>query len=171
MLRQTVRHRRSTRILVTSLSLASVLLLAGCDSSSPTEPNGSPLVGTYSGTTDEGKAVSVTIGQSGDRLVVTAFRFELDIDEPLGQGCISFSGQMEWDIGPVELPVVGNTFRIDLPDDLPVSIGLFENNAVFIGSLDSPTNAAGTLSGEIPPGGGFLSCGGEGFAVWTAVKQ
>ena len=146
-------------------------LLTGCDSSSPTEPNGSPFPGVYSGTTDEGKTVSVTIGQVDDRLVVTAFRFGLDIDEPLGQGCLAFSGEMSWDIGPVQLPVVGNTFRVDLPDDLPVSVGLFDNEAVFIGSLDSPTSAAGTISGEIPPGGGFLSCGGRGFAVWTATKR
>lgn len=155
------------------LCLLLVVLGLGCDSSSTTEPDGSPFSGIYFGTTEQGKEIQFTVASDGGDLYISAFQFGLTLDEPVNppgsSGCISFFAEADVNVRLQRLVISPASFRIELPQDVPVLTAL-PMEITWDGSL-SPQSASGTLFGEQAPGSGFGACGGRGLATWTAIKR
>lgn len=145
------------------------LLLAGCDSSSPTDPLAglSPYAGDWSGASGQGRAVAFTVGGSGPAPRLTRLEFSVQIDEllPSTGSTTCLGAELTAGPGDVDVPIVDGTFEFEV--EIPAVGPLAGASVRFAGRFDSTTAASGELSAETPPTG---VCVGRGVASWTARR-
>jgi len=108
-----------------------------------------PTAGTYTGTTSQGKPISITIGQDG---TITGYT--------LGWSCTGVSGDVT--VGSLACPVTDSAF-----DCGAVECQTYTVKAHLEGTFDTPTSAVGVLSYGIRPAPG-ASCCYQYNATWSA---